>query len=397
MSYAPALVAPQTGDVLDARYRLAERLGAGAMGRVYRARDEVLRRDVAVKVYDAEPRDDLDPGRRAAEARALASLDHPSLVTLYDARVTGDGPAYLVMELVPGRTLQHRIETGPMSSAEVAAIVHDLADALATVHAAGIVHRDIKPSNVLLRTPLRRSDPPTAVLADFGVAHLLDAPRLTAPGMIIGTAAYLAPEQVRGEAPQAASDVYALGLLTIEMLTRLHPFHGATIEETVLARLHRQPVVPGDHGYPWKSLLTAMTSPEPRERPTADEVAARAATIGATSAVRPSPRREARARMLAEATATAPTLTLADLAEANDAAEDAPEGAVATRRGRPRGGRPGAHGRPTGAAAMLTGIHALLALFGDKPTTIGGDASEAAPIARASAGPSPRAATPPAA
>lgn len=376
MSCAPALVAPQTGDVLDARYRLVERLGAGAMGRVYRARDEVLRRDVAVKVYDAEPRVDVDLGRRAAEARALASLDHPSLVTLYDARVSGDGPAYLVMELVPGRTLQHRIETGPMSSDEVAAVVHDLADALATVHEAGIVHRDIKPSNILLRAPLRRSDAPTAVLADFGVAHLLDAPRLTAPGMIIGTAAYLAPEQVRGETPQAASDIYALGLLAIEMHTRLHPFHGTTVEATVLARLHRQPAVPGDRGYLWKSLLTAMTSPEPGERPTAGEVAARAATIAATSAARPSPRREARARMLAEATATAPTLTLADVAEASDAPDAAPEPAGAVRRGRSRALRVRAGGAAgAGAAAMLTGIHSLVALFGDTTATTGADAS----------------------
>ena len=379
MGLADATTMPHAGDVLDDRYRLVERLGAGAMGRVYRARDEVLHRDVAVKVYDADPRADMEPARRAAEARALACLNHPSLVTLYDARVTGEGPAYLVMELVTGRTLQHRIEKGPMSAAEVATVLHDLADALKVVHEAGIVHRDLKPSNILLRASARRADPPQAVLADFGVAHLLDTPRLTAPGTIIGTAAYLAPEQVRGETPRPASDIYALGLLAIEMLTRLHPFPGSTVEETVLARLHRQPSVPGDRGYLWKSLLSAMTSPDPESRPTAEEVAVRAERISATDVSRPSPRREARARLLAEATETMPTPTAADIvgeipaAATASPAHDAP-GTTSTGRTR----RTPIAGVAAGATALVTGIHALLALFGDDTASAASPPSPAA-------------------
>jgi len=365
-SFSHAVDMPQTGDVLDGRYRLTERLGAGAMGRVFRARDEVLHRDVAVKIYDAEPREDLDPARRSAEATALAHLDHPSLVTLYDARVTGDGPAYLVMELISGPTLQHRIEKGPLTSTEVAAIVRDLAGALCVVHRAGIVHRDIKPSNVLLRATARRSDRPAAVLADFGVAHLLDAPRLTAPGTILGTAAYLAPEQLRGEAPQAASDIYALGLLSIEMLTRLHPFPGITMEETIVARLHHQPTVPGDRGYAWRSLLTAMTAPDPRDRPTAEDVAARAAAITAAGAAeRSSPRREARARLLAEAVATMPSLTLAEVA-AMDTPPASPAAPRPLRRDRERARAASRRTPFVGAAALRSGIHALLALL--RPT-----------------------------
>jgi len=362
MTFAPGSTLPQSGDVLDDRYRLIERLGAGAMGRVYRARDETLRRDVAVKIYDADPRDDVDPARRSAEARVLASLDHPSLVTLYDARVTGGLPVYLVMELIEGPTLQRRIDDGAMPAAEVAKVLSDLAQALAAVHRAGIVHRDVKPSNVLLRSPQAGTGPVEAVLADFGVAHLLDTPRLTSPGTIIGTAAYLAPEQVRGEPPQAASDVYALGLLTIEMLTRLHPFPGGTLEETVLARLTRQPDVPGELGYAWKSLLSAMTSPEPSCRPSADEVAARAVELAQSHAPRLSPRREARARLLAEALATAPSAVVHADASPSEASRPEPQPAAsASAPGVPRGWLAAT------ALAAVTGTRAAMVALGVRP------------------------------
>ncbi|MEV7875652.1 protein kinase [Microbacterium sp. NPDC089188] len=279
MSHAPDLTMPHAGDILGGRYVLAERIGAGGMGRVFRARDEVLRRDVAVKIFFTDRTDEAESLRRMAEARALAALDHPALVTLYDARLDTDDHVYLVMELINGPSLQRRIEQGVLAPAEVAGIMADLAAALAVVHEAGIVHRDVKPSNVLLR-PLRGSDRAVeAVLADFGVAHLMDATRLTTPGTVIGTAAYLAPEQVRGEAPQPAADVYALGLLAIEALTRLHPFGGGSVQETLLARLARQPDVPSTLGYEWRSLLSAMTAHDPSARPRASAVAERAAAL----------------------------------------------------------------------------------------------------------------------
>ncbi|SDO77369.1 Protein kinase domain-containing protein [Microbacterium sp. ru370.1] len=279
MSHAPDLSMPHAGDILGGRYVLVERIGAGGMGRVFRARDEVLRRDVAIKIFFTDRSDEAESLRRMAEARALAALAHPSLVTLYDARLDTDDHVYLVMELIDGPSLQRRIEQGALATSEVAAIMADLAAALAVVHGAGIVHRDIKPSNVLLR-PVRGTERGfEAVLADFGVAHLVDATRLTTPGTVIGTAAYLAPEQVRGEPPQPASDVYALGLLAIEALTRLHPFGGGSVQETLLARLARQPDVPSTLGYEWRSLLSAMTAHEPSARPSASEVAERAAAL----------------------------------------------------------------------------------------------------------------------
>ncbi|MCD2169929.1 protein kinase [Microbacterium sp. JC 701] len=279
MSHAPDSSMLHVGDVLAARYVLTERIGAGGMGRVFRARDEVLRRDVAIKVFFTDPSAEPDPLRRMSEARVLAALDHPSLVTLYDARLSGDDQVYLVMELITGPSLQRRLEEAEIPPAEVAGYLHDLATALGAVHHAGIVHRDVKPSNVLLRPMHQGPRSHEAVLADFGVAHLLDATRLTTPGTIIGTAAYLAPEQVRGETPQPASDIYALGLLTIEALTRLHPFGGGSLQETLLARLARQPTIPGHLGYEWRSLLAAMTAPDAAERPDARTVAERAATL----------------------------------------------------------------------------------------------------------------------
>ncbi len=291
MSHAPDLSMAHTGDILGGRYILRERLGAGGMGRVFRARDEVLARDVAIKIFHAGAGDGSEPLRRMSEARALAALTHPSLVTLYDARLVGEDHVYLVMELIAGPSLQRRIEQEAIAPAEVAGILGDLAGALAVVHAAGIVHRDVKPSNVLLRPLYGAERTAEAVLADFGVARLVDATRLTTPGTVIGTAAYLSPEQVRGEAPQPASDVYALGLLAIEAVTRLHPFGAGTLQETLLARLARRPAVPSALSADWRALLDAMTATDARARPSAAEVATRAEALRTPSPPSRRPRR----------------------------------------------------------------------------------------------------------
>lgn len=294
MSDLLAAPLPHTGELLAGRYRLIERIGAGGMGRVYRARDELLGRDVALKLFFQGEGGEADAARRASEARVLASLNHPCLVTLYDAQVTAADQAYLVMELIDGPTLRHVIEDGPIDPSDVARLLQDLAGGLAAVHRAGVVHRDVKPSNVLLRSepgsrPLYR-----AVLADFGVAHLVDGGRLTTPGTVIGTAAYLAPEQVHGGEPTTASDVYALGLLTLEALSRLHPFGTHSAPATLLARLSREPEMPADLGERWRDLLTAMTAREPDDRPSAEEVEERAAQLGPLGDLRASARREAR-------------------------------------------------------------------------------------------------------
>ncbi|MCS5717596.1 serine/threonine protein kinase [Herbiconiux sp. CPCC 205763] len=260
---------------MDGRYLLDARIGAGGMAVVYRARDEILGRTVAVKLFRDSAADPADAGRKTSETTLLAALNHHSLVTLFDARVDSDDATYLVMEYVDGPTLRERIAEGPIAPRDVAAMTHDLAEALHVVHQAGIVHRDIKPSNVLLRP----SDVPgvpgrefRAKLADFGIAYLVDSTRLTTPGTLIGTAAYLSPEQVRGAEPAPASDIYAFGLVLIEALTGERAFPQTGTHEAALARLTRDPVIPGTIGYPWRSLLTAMTSRDPDQRPTALDV-----------------------------------------------------------------------------------------------------------------------------
>lgn len=260
-----------------------------------------------MKLFSIDATDQVASQRRNAEALALAALDHPSLVTLYDAHIGAADHAFLVMELVPGPTLRERMDQGPLDGQELAAWLNQIAAGLAAVHAAGIVHRDIKPANVLLRPTGDAEAPFEAVLADFGIAHLVDAARLTAPGAIMGTAAYLAPEQVRGEATGPASDVYSLGLVVLEALTQRHPFDTDSLQNTIVGRLSSAPAIPGALGYGWKSLISAMTTIDPSARLSASEVADRASRLG-TATTRIGPLRRDRRRRppaahLAETTA----------------------------------------------------------------------------------------------
>lgn len=255
--------------VLGNRYELGTRLGEGGMGVVYRARDTVLGRTVAVKVF----RDGAEViARTTSEVHLLAGLNHPGLVTLYDAQVGESEPLYLVMEYVDGPSLDERLTRGALSHASVARIGRDLAEALHVVHQAGIVHRDIKPANVLLRASSVPDEEFHAKLADFGIAYLVDSTRLTTPGTVVGSVAYLSPEQVTGSAPLLASDIYSLGLLLLEALTGLRAFPQIAAHEAALARLTQEPIIPSTVGPGWAALLTAMTAREPSERPTALEV-----------------------------------------------------------------------------------------------------------------------------
>jgi len=255
--------------LLGDRYELGARLGAGGMGVVYHARDTVLDRPVAVKVF----REGASAvARTSSETRLLASLNHPALVSIFDAHVGTDEPLYLVMEYVDGPTLQARLERGPLSPKSVARIGRDLAEALHVVHEARIVHRDIKPANVLLRASSVPDEEFHAKLADFGIAYLVDSTRLTTPGTVIGSVAYLSPEQVTGSPPLPASDIYSLGLVLLEALTGQRAFPQATMHEAALARLSQDPVIATTVGQGWGALLTAMTARDPSDRPSALDV-----------------------------------------------------------------------------------------------------------------------------
>ncbi|ANZ41651.1 hypothetical protein BBK82_42595 [Lentzea guizhouensis] len=250
--------------LLAERYDLVEPLGSGGMAEVWRARDTRLHRDVAVKLFRAGS--DLADGLRFDnEVRTLAALSHPGLVQVHDAGTGGDTP-FVVLQLVEGRTLRDRITDGPLTPDELRRLGAELAEALAYVHARGVVHRDIKPSNVLLDRD------GNAHLADFGLARLLGATRLTRTGQLVGTAAYLAPEQVRGDDFGHPVDVYALGLVLLECLTGRREYEGSEIEAAV-ARLHRQPDVPDELPADLRRLLTLMTSLSPRRRPSAADCA----------------------------------------------------------------------------------------------------------------------------
>ncbi|CAL4861070.1 protein kinase domain-containing protein [Microbacterium sp. MM2322] len=263
---------PLVGDVLADRYRLVAQVGQGGMARVFRADDTALGRTVAVKVLRPEVEGAMSaPERARSEVTLLASLNHPSLVTLFDAHLTGS-PDYLVMEFVDGPTLSARIAEGPLPPAEVAALAAELGEALHVVHGSGVVHRDVKPSNVLLASPHLPGGRPRAKLADFGIALLLDSARVTTPGTVIGTAAYLAPEQVQGRDPAPASDVYALGLVLLEALTGERAYPNTDGIGAALARLTTPPTIPDELGPGWGALLTRMTATGPDDRPTALEV-----------------------------------------------------------------------------------------------------------------------------
>src|SRR5436309_8956352 len=211
------------GPVVLGRYRLHRRLGAGAFGTVWLARDERLERDVAVKIL---PRERIIGGRFEREARAAARLTHPGIVTLYEAAIDDDG-AYLVSELVLGATLAQLLDAGHLSDRDIVEVAISLCDALAYAHAQSIVHRDVKPSNVLIADqPTSLSHP--AKLTDFGVARVIGGDSLTRTGDVIGTAAYMAPEQAAGRPAGPAADLYALALVTYEALTGLNPVRTST-------------------------------------------------------------------------------------------------------------------------------------------------------------------------
>lgn len=231
------------------RYRLVSLLGRGGTAEVWRAEDDALGRSVALKLVTV-PTDD-SAARAGEEARLLARLSHPGLVPVYDAGTDERGRPWVVMELVEGETLADTVKRGRMPSQRVAVIGRSVAEALGYVHAQGLVHRDVKPANVLIGHDGR------VRLTDFGIARLVDSARVTSTGMMVGTASYLAPEQVAGETVGPPADVYALGLMLLECLTGAREYAGSTVE-VALARLHRQPSIPTTLEAGWPGLLLSL-------------------------------------------------------------------------------------------------------------------------------------------
>src|SRR5690348_3681635 len=212
---------PLVGAVLDGRYRVEVMIATGGMSAVYRGLDLRLDRPVALKVMESRyAGDNQFLTRFQREARAVARLKDPGLVAVYDQGIDGQHP-FLVMELIEGGTLRELLrERGPMPPHAVAAVLRPVLSGLAAAHRAGLVHRDVKPENVLI------SDDGEVKIADFGLVRALAEAKITATSVILGTAAYLAPEQVASGDTDARGDVYAVGVLVFELLTGSTPFTG---------------------------------------------------------------------------------------------------------------------------------------------------------------------------
>ena len=225
--------------MLAGRYRLDSLLASGGMAQVWRGTDDVLRRQVAVKLLHPHLAADATFVERfRQEAVAAARLAHPGIVAIYDT-CSEDGVEAIVMELVDGRTLRERLDDHtPIDPWQAAGLAAQVAEALDAAHRAGLVHRDIKPANVLLSGDGR------VKVADFGIAKAVADADLTQPGLMVGTAKYLAPEQVRGEAVDPRTDLYSLGVVLYEMLCGRPPFVAETDAATALARLQRDPLRP---------------------------------------------------------------------------------------------------------------------------------------------------------
>ena len=277
--------APAADRLVADRYALRAPLGRGGMGVVWRAQDAVLGREVAVKEV-VFPATMAEEERRPAqarvmrEARAAARLNHPSAVTLYDVVQDGGG-TFIVMELVNAPTLADLVRAGgPLPVERVAGIGAQIASALEAAHAAGIVHRDVKPGNVMV------PDQGNAKLADFGIASLQGDPQLTSTGLVIGSPAYMAPEQARGEESGPPVDFWALGATMFYAVEGEPPFDRGTSIATLAAVVNDPPRAPRRAG-PLAPLITALLAKDPGSRPSGPELRAELSRLAAVPASPP--------------------------------------------------------------------------------------------------------------
>lgn len=369
--------------LLAARYQLEELLGRGGMGEVWRARDEVLGRPVAVKLLLAGGIDPSAAARFRQEAHTTARLSHPNIVAVYDFG-QADDRLYLVMEMVQGRSLADRLASaGALAPREVAAIGSQTASGLAAAHRQNVIHRDIKPANLLL------APDGTVKVVDFGIARLADdtAAGLTSAGMIVGSVSYLAPERALGKDAGPASDMYALGCVLYELLVGHPPFRADTPTALLYQHVQELPAPPRSMGVEipaeLEQLVLALLAKEPEARPDAEQVAdwlSAPGRRGAPATAQPTPPPSSRPAAAVGRTAVLP--------------------APATRRSRRRDSRSRTVAISGLAAAALATVGYLLfqpdsaqVAAADSPVTVQGATPSA--TAPASSSPAASAASPP--
>ncbi len=249
-----------TPETLSGRYEIHDRLGSGGMSNVYRATDLILERTVAVKVLAEHLSDDERfVARFRREALAVAKLIHPNIVQVYDTGID-DGRRYIVMEYVEGRSGAQILQRqGPIDSGIAVEIGIQACAGLDYAHQRGIIHRDVKPGNLMITGAPVDSTPTDVKLTDFGIARATEQTRITQVGSVVGTAAYLAPEQVRGEEATPATDVYALGVVLYQFLTNRLPYEGSSLAELAVRQQNERPLAPSTYnGDVPESVSTAV-------------------------------------------------------------------------------------------------------------------------------------------
>ncbi|MFM9369392.1 serine/threonine-protein kinase [Streptomyces sp. Da 82-17] len=261
---------PGAGRLIAGRYRLLSKLGHGGMGTVWRAKDETVDREVAVK----EPRipDHLPERERAnafermrREARAAAKLDHPAVVSVHDVAVE-DGQPWIVMEFVQGRSLGDVLQEGTLSGSEAARIGLEVLGALEAAHAAGVLHRDVKPDNVMLGRHDR------VVLTDFGIAQIEGETNLTDTGSFVGSPEFIAPERVLGQRPGPASDLWSLGVVLYAATEGVSPFRRNNTPATLQSVINATPAAPNAAKGPLADAINRLLIKDPNQRPQAAEI-----------------------------------------------------------------------------------------------------------------------------
>ena len=351
--------------VISERYALEQQLGSGGMSTVFRATDRVLERTVAVKML-AEHLSDDDKfvARFRREALAVAKLTHPNIVQVYDTGIDS-GRHYIVMEYVSGQSgAQILQKTGKVEPRLTVGIAVQACSGLDYAHRHGIIHRDVKPGNLMIigGEPTSTNDGMVVKLADFGIARAAEQTRLTQVGSVVGTAAYLSPEQARGEEATPASDVYALGVVAYQLLTGRLPFEGASLAEMAVRREKERPLSPTayDRDIPDALSATVLRSIEnERDRRYQDAAALSEALRGGLAGQAPPPGTAATS-VLATGPATASTRQLKTPPPPRPQRRP-PRPVITSAEQRPQRSAAARIGRALGAIALMILVAAIVA------------------------------------